>query len=71
MFLPRWLRAAVWPRTVVPLSAKAKARIRDGGEAYHGALVVFRLADEQQLHSSPVYKGLPSTFVGIVPVALT
>lgn len=35
------------------------------------ALVVFRLAEEQQLHSSPVYKGLPSIFVGIVPVTLT
>lgn len=33
-------------------------------------LVVFRLADEQQLRSSPVYKGLPSTFVGMVPVTL-
>lgn len=39
MFLPRWLRAAVWPRTVVPLCAKAEARIRDGGEAYRGPLL--------------------------------
>ena len=40
MFLPRWLPAGcMWPRTVVPLSAKAKARIRDGGEAYHGPLL--------------------------------
>ena len=38
-FLPHWLHAAVWPRLVVQLPAKAKARIRDGGEAYHGPLL--------------------------------
>lgn len=38
-FLPHWLHAAVWPRPVVQLPLKAKARIRDGGEAYHGLLL--------------------------------
>ncbi|TNN75203.1 hypothetical protein EYF80_014613 [Liparis tanakae] len=38
-FLPRRSHAAVRPPTAVPLSAKARARIRDGGEADRGPLL--------------------------------
>lgn len=41
MFFPHRLCAAAWPRTMVLLfsKAKAKARIRDDGEAYRGPLL--------------------------------
>lgn len=55
MFLPRWLHAALWPRTVVPLFAKA--RIRDGGEAYRGPLLYLDWQMNSSFTQGPFTKG--------------
>lgn len=58
--LEPWSRSAPKPKPELEKAVKLTT-----------GLVVFRLAAEQQLHSSAVYKGLPCTFVGMVPVTLT
>lgn len=69
--VPPSLAACVsaWPRTVGMLSAEPKPELEMAAKPSIG-LVVFRLADEQELRSSPVYRELPSAFVGILPIML-